>query len=110
MQEHRPALPRGLERLLELRAVRDDPEAPERAYFTRSAAGLFCGACRMNDSWEMSLESRAIAVEILRKPVAEVAPGPWPKDTAADLRRFLIQRMEETTERRLITAPVLEAS
>jgi DNA repair protein RecO (recombination protein O) len=88
----------------------DDPERPERAFFSRSAAGLFCSACRINDSWEMSLESRAIAAEILRKPVAEVSGGGWPKDTAADLRRFLMQRMEEATERRLITAPVLEAS
>ena len=58
----------------------------------------------------MSLESRATAAEILRKPVAEISGGRWPKETAADLRRFLIQRMEDTTERRLITAPVLEAS
>ena len=32
------------------------------------------------------------------------------KATAADLRHFLIQRMEEALERKLITAPVLEAS
>jgi DNA repair protein RecO (recombination protein O) len=88
----------------------DDPENPERAFFSRAAAGLFCGGCRVNDSWEMSLESRAIAAEMLRKPVAEISGGPWPKRTAADLRRFLIQRMEDATERRLITASVLEAS
>ena len=87
-----------------------DPERAERAYFSRAAAGLYCSGCRMNDSWEMSLESRAIAAEMLRKPVAEVSGGGWSRQTAADLRRFLIQRMEEATERRLITAPVLEAS
>jgi len=88
----------------------DDPERPERAFFSRAAAGLVCGACRINDSWEMSLESRAIAAEMLRKPVAQISEGRWPKEKAADLRRFLIQRMEDATERRLITAPVLEAS
>ena len=88
----------------------DDPEQPERAYFSRATAGLFCSGCRIRDSWEMSLESRAIAAEMLRKPVAEISGGRWPKETAADLRRFLIQRMEDATERRLITAPVLEAS
>jgi len=88
----------------------DDPERPERAYFSCAATGLFCSGCRIRDSWEMSLESRAIAAEMLRKPVAEISGGRWPKETAADLRRFLIQRMEEATERRLITAPVLEAS
>jgi hypothetical protein len=42
--------------------------------------------------------------------VAQISEGRWPKEKAADLRRFLIQRMEDATERRLITAPVLEAS
>jgi hypothetical protein len=46
----------------------------------------------------------------LKLPVAQVSMAAWPKETAADLRRFLIQRMEEAIERRLITAPVLEAS
>jgi DNA repair protein RecO (recombination protein O) len=88
----------------------EDPERPERAYFRRGAEGLACAACRAPGSFEMSAESRAIAAEILKKPVAEVWPGEWSKQTAADLRRFLIQRMEEAIERRLITAPVLEAS
>jgi DNA repair protein RecO (recombination protein O) len=88
----------------------DDPERPERAFFSRSAEGLYCSACRGNGSWEMSVESRAIAAEMLKKPVAEVSGGGWSKETAADLRRFLLQRMEEAIERKLITAPVLEAS
>jgi DNA repair protein RecO (recombination protein O) len=87
----------------------DDPEQPQRAYFHRSTAGLSCRACRISDSWEMSPESRALAAEMLIKPIAQVS-GRWSKDTASDLRRFLVQRMEEATERRLITAPVLEAS
>ena len=88
----------------------DDPEQPERAFFRRGAEGLHCSACRMSDSWEMSLESRAIAAAILKQPVAQVSAAAWPKETAADLRRFLIQQMEDAIERRLITAPVLEAS
>jgi hypothetical protein len=57
----------------------------------------------------MSLESRAIAARMLKTPVGQVS-GAWSRDTATDLRRFLIQRMEEAMERRLITAPFLEAS
>src|SRR5262245_27818091 len=87
----------------------EDPERPEKAFFSRGAEGLFCGACRKSNSWEMSLESRLIAAEMLKKPVAQIA-GRWSQETAADLRRFLVQRMEEAMERRLITAPVLEAS
>jgi DNA repair protein RecO (recombination protein O) len=86
-----------------------DPEQPAAAFFSRATEGLFCGACRRSNSEEMSVESRAIAAEMLRKPVAEVT-GEWSKRTAADLRLFLIQRMEEAIERKLITAPVLEAS
>ena len=88
----------------------EDPERPERAYFRRGAEGLACAACRAPGSFEMSAESRAIAAAMLKKPVAEAWPGEWSRQTAADLRRFLIQRLEEAIERRLITAPVLEAS
>jgi DNA repair protein RecO (recombination protein O) len=88
----------------------DDPERPERAFFSRAAEGLYCSACRLRDSWEISVESRAKAAEMLKKPVAQVSGGEWAKGTAADLRHFLVQRMEEAIERRLITAPVLEAS
>jgi DNA repair protein RecO len=86
-----------------------DPEQPAAAFFSRATEGLFCRACRRSNSQEMSVESRAIAAEMLRKPVADVA-GEWSKGTAADLRRFLVERMEEAIERKLITAPVLEAS
>jgi DNA repair protein RecO (recombination protein O) len=88
----------------------DDPERPERAYFRYGAEGFFCGACRTPGSTEITLESREIAAEMLKKPVGQVSGGEWPKQIAADLRRFLIQRMEEAIERRLITAPVLDAS
>ncbi len=99
----------ALDACLSCGAWLDDPQQPEAAYFHRSAAGLACRACRRSDSWAMSVESRAIAAEMLRTPVAQVS-GAWSKDTAADLRRFLVQRMEEAMERRLITVPVLEAS
>ena len=100
----------ALDACLSCGAWLDDPEQPQRAFFNRASEGLYCAACRKQGSWEMSLESRAIAAEILKKPVAEVSRGAWSKETAADLRRFLVQRMEEAIERKLITAPVLEAS
>jgi len=87
----------------------DDPEKPERAFFSRTSAGFLCSACRGNGSFEISVRSRAIAAEMLKKPVAQV-DGEWSRETAADLRRFLVQRMEEAIERKLITVQVLEAS
>lgn len=95
-------------------SVLDDPEAPERAFFSRGQAGLICNDCRhtsgAGSSWELSWESRAIAREILRQPVAQLATVNWNRETAADLRRFLVQQIESHAERRLITVPMLESS
>ena len=85
----------------------------ERAFFSRGRPGLFCGHCRTDvgggNSWELSAASRAIAAEMLRRPVAQISTTPWEQETAADLRRFLVQQIEAHAERRLITAPMLEA-
>lgn len=91
----------------------DDPAAPERAFFSRGSAGLVCGHCRTagsgpGGSWELSADSRAVAADMLRKPVAQLARTAWNQATAADLRRFLVQRIESHVERRLTTAPMLE--
>jgi DNA repair protein RecO (recombination protein O) len=92
----------------------DDPEAPERAFFSRDRAGLICGSCRRalgaGNSWELSRESREIAGQMLRRPVTQLGEIAWGQATAADLRRFLVQRMESQGERRLITVPMLEGS
>jgi DNA repair protein RecO (recombination protein O) len=86
----------------------DDPDLPQKAFFSRGQAGLACGHCRRGlgggNSWELSAESRALAAEMLRRPVAQIASSP-----ALDLRRFLVQQIEAHVERRLITAPMLES-
>ena len=94
---------------LECGAWLDAPESPERAYFTRSAAGLACVNCRTGGSRELTVESRALAREMLRKPVEQIDNGAWTRSTASDLRHYLVERIEDTIERRLNTAPVLEA-
>ena len=53
-------------------------------------------------------ESLAIAKEMLQKPVGQVTPRDWSKQTAQDLRRALIQSVELHIERRLVTARALE--
>jgi DNA repair protein RecO (recombination protein O) len=53
-------------------------------------------------------ESLAIAKEMLTKPVSQLTPRAWTKQTAQDLRRALIQSVELHIERRLMTARVLE--
>jgi DNA repair protein RecO (recombination protein O) len=53
--------------------------------------------------------SRNMAAAMLRCHVAELPTVTWTKDTALDLRRFLIRQMEEHVERRFHTPPLLEA-
>lgn len=57
----------------------------------------------------VSEASRGIAAEMLAKPIANLSPREWGKQTAQDLRRFLIRQIEEHVERRLLAAPMLEA-
>ena len=53
-------------------------------------------------------DSRALAMEMLATPIANIEPRDWTRNTAADLRRFLVQQIEEQVERRLTTLRHLE--
>lgn len=53
-------------------------------------------------------ESRELAAQMLRQHIAALPERIWTKDTALDLRRFLIRQMEEHVERRFQTPAVLE--
>jgi DNA repair protein RecO (recombination protein O) len=88
-----------------MRAARTAGLWPAVTYFTLWAVRLsgFLPGLRV------SPESLAIADEMLKKPVAELAPRNWTRETAADLRRFLVREIETHVERRLVTVPILEA-
>ena len=45
---------------------------------------------------------------MLRHHIADLPARTWNKDTALDLRRFLIRQMEEHVERRFLTPAQLE--
>ncbi|MEK7403694.1 MAG: DNA repair protein RecO [Acidobacteriota bacterium] len=55
-------------------------------------------------------ESRAVAEEMLRTPISKLTAREWKRETAADLRRFLIRKIEEHIERKLVTVPILETA
>lgn len=57
----------------------------------------------------VSAASRELAAEMAANAVGRLSTREWTKDTAADLRRFLVRQIEQHTERRLATAPMLEA-
>lgn len=83
-------------------------ETADRAYFTRGVAGLVCADCRRGSSWDLHPESRALAEEMLRVPVAQLSKKDWTQSTAADLRRFLVQQIESHADRKLVTARLVE--
>jgi DNA repair protein RecO (recombination protein O) len=57
----------------------------------------------------LSAESRLIAEEMMQTPIGQLSERSWTRSTAADLRRFLVRGIEEHVERRLHTAPLIEA-
>lgn len=56
----------------------------------------------------LSEASRDLAASMLRTPIAALPERTWSKDTALDLRRFLIRQMEQHVERHFHTPPLLE--
>lgn len=92
----------------------DAPDFNQKAFFSRSRPGLFCDHCRkihsLQNSWELTPASRAIAGQMLRKAISEICKDAWLVDTAADLRRFLFQQIESHIERKLITLTALEVA
>src|SRR5262249_44741076 len=89
-------------------------DGSDRAWFVRGRPGLVCADCRRSlgaaNTWELSAASRSIAEEMLRSHVGQLSPMHWAQETAADIRRFLVQQMETHMERRLITAAPMEQS
>ncbi|MDQ6705930.1 MAG: DNA repair protein RecO [Acidobacteriota bacterium] len=92
----------------------DDPESPEKSFFTRARNGLSCGNCRrtldLRNTWELTGASKTLAEHMLRTPISQIPKDAWGQATAADLRRFLVQQIEMQIERRLRTAEMLEAA
>ena len=79
-----------------------------RAYFHALADGLVCPEDKRLASSEMSAESRRLAGQMFRAPLETFAGTPWPKEQAADLRKFLVQSLQRHIEKKLVTVGMLE--
>jgi len=79
-----------------------------QAYFHPLADGLLCVRDKRLASTEISADSRTMAAEMFRFGVENFVGAPWPRQRAADLRRFLAQRIERHIEKKLVTAAMLE--
>jgi DNA repair protein RecO (recombination protein O) len=98
-----------------LLAVLDDLQPETKVwravtYFSLWALRLSGWMPEMGSAPKLSPGSRAIALEMLRTPVAQLSKSDWDQGTAADLRRFLVRQIESHIERRLVTAPLFEPS
>jgi DNA repair protein RecO (recombination protein O) len=58
---------------------------------------------------KVSADSRTLADLMSVRPVTDFTSLEWTKQTAADLRRFLTREIENHIERKLVSAPLMEA-
>ncbi len=79
-----------------------------RVFYHALADGWVCQEHKRLASSEISPESRASAAQMFRVPLEGLAGAVWPRERAADLRRFLTQTMERHLERKLATVAMLE--
>ena len=77
------------------------------SYFHPLVDGLMCEGDKSWGATELSVDSQRLAAQMLRAPVENFVGCDWERTRAADLRRFLIQRMERHIEKRLVTAAML---
>ncbi len=83
------------------------PFAGEPAYFESERDGLVCAEHRHPAARALSPESLAVAARMFREPIAALAEEEWPRNRAADLRRFATQALERHLERRLRSVQAL---
>lgn len=84
------------------------PFAGGPAYFESQRDGLVCVEHRHPGDRALSAESLALAGRMFREPVAALAAEDWPRNKAADLRRFALQCLERHLERKLRSARALK--
>jgi len=79
-----------------------------RAFYHALADGLMCADDKRIASSAISAESRGLVSKMLRAPIDTFAGVMWPKELAADLRKFLMQILQRHLEKKLVTAAMLE--
>ena len=83
------------------------PFAGGPAYFEAERDGLVCAEHRHPAARALSPDSLKAAARMFREPIAALAVEEWPRNRAADLRRFAVQGLERHLEKRLRSAQAL---
>jgi DNA repair protein RecO (recombination protein O) len=76
----------------------------ETVWYSAVSDGVTCADDRRPGSVALSAASVAEAQRIFRGTVKGLAEESWPKERAADLRRFAVEMLERGLERRLVSA------
>jgi DNA repair protein RecO (recombination protein O) len=76
-------------------------------WYSATSDGVTCADDRRPGSVGLPAASVAEAQRIFRGTVKGLAKEAWPKERAADLRRFAIETLERHLERRLVSARAL---
>ena len=76
-------------------------------WYSASSDGVTCADDRKGGSAALSAESVALAARMVRGTVKGLAEEDWPRNRAADLRRFAIEVLERHLEGRLMSARAL---
>ena len=83
------------------------PFSGEPAYFESQRDGLVCAEHRHPAARALSAESLQAVARMFREPIGALAVEEWPKNRAADLRRFAMQVLERHLEKRLRSVQAL---
>lgn len=76
-------------------------------YYSTTSDGITCADDRRPNSIPLSSESAALAERIFRTPLVKLSTENFPRNRAADLRRFSLDLLERHLERRLSSARTL---
>jgi DNA repair protein RecO (recombination protein O) len=77
------------------------------AWWLAATDGLYCEDHRGPGCAPLTPASLALAGRMLHAPVSTFAPEPWPRQRAADLRRFATTALERHLEQRLSSVRAL---
>ncbi len=79
----------------------------QAVWYSPTVDGVTCGDDRLAGSVRLSAESVQEARRMFQAAVGEMAKEEWPRERAADLRRFAVGLLERHLERRLRSAVAL---
>jgi DNA repair protein RecO (recombination protein O) len=79
----------------------------QTVWYSGTSDGVTCSDDRRSGSVALSAGAVGEAVRIFRGTVQGLATEDWPKERAAELRRFAVETLERHLERRLMSARAL---